>query len=115
MSLLSIFTGAVRSYKEFSKSKDKDLQSEVGSILINSFNDKPGEKEFIRSRNEARKRALAENVELKKLNALHAATPAPSDDEEIEDSESSSGSGSGSGSESGSESGTGSGSGSEED
>ena len=109
MSLLSIFTGAVRSYKEFIKSKDKDLQSEVGSILINSFNDKPGEKELIRSRNEERKRALAENVELKKLNALHPATPAPSDDEEIEDSESSSGSGSGS------ESGTGSGSGSEED
>ena len=109
MSLLSIFTGAVRSYKEFSKSKDKDLQSEVGSILINSFNDKPGEKELIRSRNEERKRALAENVELKKLNALHPPTPAPSDYEEIEDSESSSGSGSGS------ESGTGSGSGSEED
>ena len=57
MSVLSIFTGAVRSYKEFSKSKDKDLQSEVGSILINSFNDKPGEKELIRSRNEERKRA----------------------------------------------------------
>ena len=62
---------------------------EVGSILINSFNDKPGQKELIRSRNEERKRAraVAEIAELKKLYAVHPPTPAPSINAKNEDSD----------------------------
>ena len=55
--------------------------------MINSFNDKPGQKELIRARNEQRKRAVAEIAELKKRNAVNPPTPAPSVNSEHEDSE----------------------------